>query len=217
MLPQGFDPAAQIGPPRNELLEFAKAWVGTTIAFTLLYRNSDFTAYTSLTFVAITMAIAAGAGIILHELGHRVMARRFGSQAHFVANDQMLVISILLAFTGFLIAAPGAVWHRRLPKRETGIIAAAGPVVNIVLAAFFLIGLPLFNQLDNIYLWSICYFGYSINALLGVFNLIPLGPIDGAKILNWDLAVFIGLAAIGGLLFVLPYLAFAKDLFAFGF
>ena len=41
------------------------------------------------------------------ELAHRVLARRYGAEAHFVANNGWLVISIVLAFTGFFIAAPG--------------------------------------------------------------------------------------------------------------
>ncbi|MEO7908909.1 MAG: hypothetical protein ABIV47_04595, partial [Roseiflexaceae bacterium] len=38
--------------------------------------------------------------------------RRCGAEAHFVANNGWLLISIVVAFAGFFIAAPGAVWHR---------------------------------------------------------------------------------------------------------
>ncbi len=55
--------------------------------------------------------LTAGVAVILHEVAHRVVARHFGATAHFVANDGMLILSILIAFAGFLFAAPGAVWH----------------------------------------------------------------------------------------------------------
>jgi Zn-dependent protease len=42
--------------------------------------------------------------------------------------------------------------------------------------------------------------GYSINAWLGLFNLIPAGPFDGAKVLAWDWRVFAVAAATGVLL-----------------
>jgi Zn-dependent protease len=130
--------------------------------------------------VLLLAALTAGLGVILHELMHRVVARRFGATAHFVAHDGMLVISILIAFSGFLFAAPGAVWHTgMLSKRQLGLIAAAGPITNLVLA-----GLTM---------------GYSVNAILGVFNMLPFGPIDGAKVLNWSGVAFgalIGVAIV---------------------
>ena len=110
--------------PKNELFEFVKAWGGTTLAFAI----AEWSRRTLPIIEAlIIMGIAAGLGIVLHELAHRVVARRFGSEAHFIANDGMLVISVLVALSGFLFAAPGAVWHRGyLTKKQVGLIAAAG-------------------------------------------------------------------------------------------
>ena len=205
---------------KNEYLEFLKAWLGTALVFAVVFaRSPDIRATISLVELGIIMAIAAGAGVVFHELAHRIAARRFGSTAHFMANDGMLAISIVLALvSGFIILAPGAVWHRALPTRQTGIIAAAGPLTNMVLAALFLfIGVPLANMLGWFFLYLLCYFGYTINAWLGIFNMLPLGPIDGAKILNWDRVVYVGIAAFGGLMFVVQYLPVFEDILAFGF
>lgn len=203
-----------LGKGPDERLEFLKAWLGTTIAFTIASRGQ---AGVTLVQLGVIMAITAGLGIVLHELAHRVAARRFGSPARFIANDQMLLISIALAFTGFLFAAPGAVWHNRLNARATGIIAAAGPVTNMALAVIFLLAMPVFNAIGSEFLWMLAFYGYFINALLGLFNMIPFGPLDGAKVMEWDMTVFVGLAAIGGLLFVFRFLPFAQTWFALGF
>ncbi len=202
---------------RNEKLELLKAWGGSTLAFALAEWTRGGGSLSLPKALAI-MAITAGLGIILHELAHRAVARRFGSEAYFMANDSMLVVSVLVALSGFLVAAPGAVWHRGyLTKRQSGLVAAAGPATNMVLAVIFLLLVPLFNYLQIEFLFFIAVYGYIINALLGVFNMIPYGPIDGAKIMDWDMRIFVGMASVGALLFVMQYLPFVRALFAYGF
>jgi Zn-dependent protease len=182
---------------RNEAFEFIKAWLGTALAFAVLYRDLPLSFVTVLLIAGLT----AGLGVILHELAHRVVARYFGATAHFVANDMMLVLSVLIAFLGFLFAAPGAVWHSGwLTKRQIGLIAAAGPITNMVLAVLFLGALVLVRAagVSNMVLLGL-YMGFSINALLGIFNMLPFGPIDGAKVLSWSglaFGVLLGIAAL---------------------
>lgn len=182
---------------RNELFEFAKAWIGTALAFAVLYRSPSI----SFTTLFLITALTAGLGVILHELMHRVVARHFGATAHFVANDAMLVISILIAFGGFLFAAPGAVWHTgMLSKRQVGLIAAAGPITNMVLALLFVGALLVARGGDAspLILFGLTI-GYLVNAILGVFNMLPFGPIDGAKVLSWSSVAFgvlVGIAVV---------------------
>jgi Zn-dependent protease len=191
---------------RNEAFEFLKAWVGTALAFAVLYRNLD-----ELSFITILLitAFTAGLGVILHELAHRVVARYFGATAHFVANDAMLVLSVLIAFSGFLFAAPGAVWHSGwLTKRQSGLIAAAGPATNMVLALLFLGALAIVQNVTRspVIIYGL-FLGFSINGVLGLFNMLPFGPIDGAKILNWSAPVFGAMVAVAVLIaFGLPRL-----------
>ncbi len=200
---------------RNEVVEFAKAWIGTALAFAILFstgsRRGSLQYFLSSEFATILLlaALTAGLGVILHELMHRVVARYFGATAHFVANDGMLVVSILIAFTGFLFAAPGAVWHTGyLTKRQVGLIAAAGPITNMVLAVLFLGALVALRATDisNTVLFGL-YMGFQVNGILGAFNMLPFGPIDGAKVLNWSAPVFGVLVAIAvGIAFGLPRL-----------
>lgn len=188
---------------RSDNIELLKAWAGTSLAFAIYLVGgqvlSGFFLY-ALTLAAVT----TGIGFLFHELAHRVVARRFGAQAHFVANNAWLLISIALAFLRVFIAAPGAVWHRGyLTPRQGGLIALAGPATNLVIALIFLAGyyvLPLRAELIGVRLGDICRIGYSINAWLGLFNMIPAGPFDGAKVLAWDWRVFAVTVAIGLLL-----------------
>mgnify|MGYP005846265387 CR=1 FL=1 len=194
--------------PRDENIELLKMWAGTTLAFAIVQTGASNLLSSTFFVNLMVAAVVAGVAFVLHELAHRVVARSYGAEAHFVANNQWLLLSILISFLGLFIAAPGAVWHRGLlTMRQSGIIALAGPVTNLVLSVLFLLLLfpvvllrPPFADL----LVTICYVGFRFNAWIGLFNMIPAGPFDGAKVLAWDWRVFAVTVAVGiGLSFLL--------------
>jgi Zn-dependent protease len=192
----------------NDNVELLKAWAGTTVAFAIVQTGANSLLTSAFLTNLVIAAIVAGVGFVLHELAHRVVARGYGAEAHFIANNAWLLISIVLAFTGFFIAAPGAVWHRGyLTPRQGGLIALAGPVTNLVLSVVFLLGLIVTSVAGlGLPSWALTtlYVGFKFNAWLGLFNMIPAGPFDGAKVLAWDWRVFAVTVAIGiGLTFVL--------------
>ena len=136
--------------------------------------------------------LTAGIGFLLHELAHKVVAVTFGQEAAFRANYRMLGLAIFVALGGIIFAAPGAVYHRGyISERENGIIAVAGPVTNLLLALGFLpllfVSEPFVSQLGA--------YGVLINCFLAAFNMLPFGPLDGRKVLDWDPVVFA--AALG--------------------
>jgi Zn-dependent protease len=190
----------------NDNFELLKAWAGTTLAFAVAQFGAARILGSATQFLVFLLisAVVCGLGFVLHELAHRVVARNYGAEAHFVANNGWLLISIAIAFVGFFIAAPGAVWHRGyLTDRQGGLIALAGPATNLVFALLFLLLLPAMYftgvALPGWFL-PLCYIGYSLNAFIGLFNMIPAGPFDGAKVLNWSPLVFGITVAVGILL-----------------
>jgi len=139
-----------------------------------------------------------GIGFIFHEMGHKLVAQHYGCFAEFRSDDRMLIFAILLSFLGFIIAAPGAVIiNGPVGRKRNGIISATGPAVNLALAVIFLICIFIFgkNMLFD--------YGFRINSILGVFNLIPFGIFDGSKVLRWDKRVYGGLVIIGITLMIL--------------
>ena len=187
----------------NDNFELLKAWAGTTLAFAVVQSHSNLLSVAFLTNLLIS-GVVCGLAFVLHELAHRIVARNYGAQAHFVANNGWLLISIVIAFAGFFIAAPGAVWHRGyLTARQGGLIALAGPVTNLALAALFfiaLIGLLLGRIATPEWVYQLCYIGFALNGWIGLFNMIPAGPFDGAKVLSWSPLIFGITFAIGLLL-----------------
>jgi Zn-dependent protease len=138
-----------------------------------------------------------GLGFLLHELAHKFVAQAQGCQAAYLDNGRMLWLTLGLAPLGLLVAAPGAVHVRgSVGPERTGLIAAAGPASNFVLALAFMI----LAWESTGFLWRVGATGAAINAWVGLFNMIPYGPFDGAKILAWNKVVFAVLVGVGVLL-----------------
>ena len=98
-----------------------------------------------------------------------------------------LAAMLMLGF-GWAKPVPVNMQYFKHPKRGMALTALAGPVSNFVLAVLLLIAARgLYYYSPDTALWGrIFYFLYSTAALsvgLGVFNLIPISPLDGSKVL----------------------------------
>lgn len=123
----------------------------------------------------------------VHELAHKFMAQKYGLWSEFRMFLGGLVFSLVLAVvTGVVFAAPGAVMFRGEARRfEMGRIAAAGAMANIAIAAVtLLLYLVVFFEIS--YIGKLIGFVCLVNALLATFNLLPFGPLDGAKVIRWN-------------------------------
>lgn len=155
--------------------------------------------------VFITALFTAGVGFLLHELMHKYVAQSYGLFAEFKAFYNMLWFAIVLSLFGFIIAAPGAVMiSGRVTKEKNGKISLAGPMTNIVLAFVFLILILVLNA-GGIFRYFLG-FGLTINSLLAAFNMIPIMPFDGAKVIEWNKIIY-SLATITAVgLFIVSFL-----------
>ncbi len=166
-------------------------------------------------FIALIPAlfISVGLGFMLHELAHKFVAMRYGFYAEFRMWIEGLIFALFIAFAlNLVFVAPGAVYihGNQISKEENGRISIAGPLVNIALALIFLSLFPFIshNPTDIIgfEFQVIVTYGFIINSILAVFNLIPLGIFDGAKILRWN-------PVIWGLTFVVAVILVVKAYF----
>ena len=191
----------------HEVRDIIIAWLGLGIAFSLAntggliagfsYRvgvdvNGIAYYFSPLTVVELSLA-TVGAGFVLHELMHKFSSERYGFQAEFRMWPQGLALALLLsAFSGFVFAAPGATYidGYGIRTRENGIISIAGPLTNIVIAILFF-PLVYFNG-GSPFLFEVGYLGSYINVFLAAFNMLPIMPLDGAKVWRWNKLIWIG-------------------------
>ena len=96
----------KINTSEKEIRDLIKAWVAISLAFAIVLRNAIGLSFYQ---VFIVSAIAVGAGFLLHELGHKIVAQRYGCFAEFRSFDQMLILAVIMSFFGFVFAAPGSV------------------------------------------------------------------------------------------------------------
>jgi len=187
---------------KEELKELSKSTFIVALVFTIAYgRHSWPQSVAWLAFIFGLSVVCAGAGFILHELMHKFTAQRYGFQAQYHGSTMTPLLSILAAFAGYILLAPGAVYissaYRTISKRENGLISLAGPVTNFLLALFFLglyiTKLPLLTLVG--------YFGYDINIWLALFNMVLALGFDGAKVWAWNKIVYLGFAALCAIVF----------------
>ncbi len=151
-------------------------------------------------FLAALVSVASGVG--LHEIMHKVTANRYGHWAEFRYSRQGLLMAFLFAFLGFVFGAPGATYIAGMVTPEqNGRISAAGPLTNIVLGLGFVgVLFLLAPAAQTVYvaflLFILFEYAASVNLILAGFNMIPIMPLDGAKVWAWNKAVWIGIVAV---------------------
>lgn len=188
---------------REELGHIAISIVVLSIAFTILYRNSGWilnyfmylTGTETIAYVLLFLmcAVLVVISFLFHELGHKFMAQRLGLWSEYRMFNLGLVITLVSSLVGFLFAAPGAVMiNGYVNKKENGLISIAGPAVNMVFAAIGILGCLVFNGNPIIIFFMLLA---SLNSALALFNLLPIPPFDGSKIVSWSPVIWV--VAIG--------------------
>jgi Zn-dependent protease len=178
-----------------EITDILIADAALTVAFALVFSGgvagftvSSFLYYIPIAFVAVSLSF------VLHEYMHKIVAQRFGAIAAFRRWDSGIAITLLSSLFGFLIGLPGAtmIYTNRFTVREEGYVSLAGPLTNF---AVFLIVLMLSTVASGHfvlgqYLRVMISTTLFICVWLAFFNMLPIYPLDGSKVLRWNKAVY---------------------------
>ena len=197
---------------RTELTQLSIAVLALAAAFTVVILNPLYGGTVYLEFFSsaalgvgyffLVALVSVASGVGLHEIMHKVTANRYGHWAEFRYSSQGLLMAFVFAFLGFIFGAPGATYiDGMVTPSQNGKISAAGPATNIALGlAFFALVVLVAPFRATIFLAFLAYilfqYAASVNLILAGFNMIPVMPLDGAKVWAWNKAAWIGILAL---------------------
>jgi len=126
------------------------------------------------------------ASFMLHELAHRIAARRRGLWAEFRLEPYGALLTAISVVSPLKIIAPGAVFIVGSAGLDViGKVALSGPLTNLILIGVFYLARLLTPP--NLYLLDLVLgYGIYVNAIIAVFNLLPFSALDGRKVLIWS-------------------------------
>ncbi len=191
-------------PPMQEIKEILIADVALTVAmsFFLLHlvifpKNSGIVS--DFIMILPAAAVAVVLSFVIHELMHKFVAQKYGAIAAFRVSFIGLAIALATSIFGFLFAAPGAtvIYTSNFTKRQNGLVSLAGPLTNFVVFLCALFILYAVNPAATSYLYLSLSIILLISIVLAFFNMLPIFPLDGSKVLAWNRPVYFStLAAV---------------------
>jgi Zn-dependent protease len=156
------------------------------------------------------VVVVAIVSITSHEAAHGFVADRFGDptareRGRLTLNPLphidlfftiLLPLFLVLSGSGFIFGGakpvPVNVSRLRSPRRDWALVGAAGPGMNLLIAIVLTALLSAATRLGvadmTSSLTEILSVGIFINALLAVFNLIPIPPLDGSRVVQYFLS-----------------------------
>jgi Zn-dependent protease len=208
---------AKISTSRTELTSIGIAFAVLTFDLVIIISRSGLVFGSGASFLSgvtlvevITAAVAALTGFVAHELAHKIVAQRLGYWAEFRMSPAGLVLSLITATLGFLWAAPGATVVSGMSERDRanwGRTSLAGPVSNVGFAVVFYGGSFALFHAGSAWFLPVLFLAF-VNAWFATFNLLPIGPLDGAKVLRWSTATWLGAIVTTGTLAAVTYVAY---------
>jgi Zn-dependent protease len=193
----------------------------------------------------------------VHEFSHAFAAFRLGDstarwqgrltldpRAHFdpIGALALAISSFLGAGIGWAKPTPVNPYNLRYGRRGEAIVALAGPLSNLIIGAAMAIPLrliwsdlalrtTLLSSTPAVIVWDIAWYFFAINVSLFVFNLVPIPPLDGWKILlglvdsrtayslrqieQYAIILLFAVILLGGRV-ILPFILFVIDFFVAG-
>ncbi len=134
--------------------------------------------------------------ITVHEFAHAFIAHKLGDNTAYLAGrvslnplrhlDPVGTVCMLIFGFGWGKAVPVSVLNFKKPQRDSALVALAGPLSNIIMACIWalIFGIVSIFISYNNYFYQLLFYAVYLNCVLCVFNLLPITPLDGSRVLS---------------------------------
>jgi Zn-dependent protease len=138
--------------------------------------------------------------ITIHEFSHAITADKLGDptprsqgRISLFPTDHLDPIGTVMMVLSSL-ARFGIGWGRPVqtrpqffahPRRDSGIVAIAGPISNVLQAIVFALIFRVMSPTSDTPVTTLLIMGVQINLSLAFFNMLPIGPLDGHWVIQW--------------------------------
>ncbi|MDH4213700.1 MAG: hypothetical protein OEV85_07240 [Candidatus Thorarchaeota archaeon] len=146
-----------------------------------------------------------------HELAHKFTAQHYGMWSEFRMTSMGYYLSAIAILFSIPIFGTGTVYTSGATSGENNAKTnLAGPLSNFLIASGLvivaLIAVLLLNPTSLFYIMFLVRYGIIINSILGLFNMIPIQPFDGATVKDWSKPVWIVLTIALISMLIIAYL-----------
>jgi len=170
---------------------------------------SDISMNQSQIFLFTLISVLAAPAFILHELAHKFVAQKYGFWGEFRLIPFGVVLTIISIVSPFKLVGPGAVMisGANITREKNGRISLAGPITNFILMGVCLLFVPVLpftvSFPGSIIKTPFLVILAQLNAIIAVFNLLPISVLDGKKIFSWNKTAWVVSIALSGLFWVI--------------
>lgn len=166
---------------RKEIMHLAVAAL-LVIGVGFSFPNMNYNDYPMLALLSVLFALS----FLVHELAHKLLAQKYRLWAEFRLTLMGVILTALSMIPSFIkIIGPGAVVvNGPADKKTIGMTSIIGPTINIILASVLCAAAVFVRG----WIFEVVAF---YNVWIAIFNLIPIGVLDGYKVFKWNKTIWI--------------------------
>ncbi len=138
------------------------------------------------------LALALLICISLHESAHAWVADKLGDPTARLLGrvslnplrhlDPLGTLMMVLVHFGWGKPVPFDERNLKNPRRDAALISLAGPLANLATAALVAVFLRYYRPLEGGLVWNLSTTVFTLSLVLFLFNILPIGPLDGSKL-----------------------------------